>query len=151
MKGINVKLTNSDEQEFFDKGWALIEDASCTINDEVEKTGPILRDNPRIWGQFLNRWSNRQWLLILFAVEELQNHYPEFFRAYQVRSFERAQKILQRGWLSEGGRVLDEKRNKPQAWSTLMCITEVYNAINDSIHTEAYAVNQDIKRKLFDV
>ena len=149
MKGIT--LPNQSEQEFFEQGWALMEDACCTINDEVEQIGPMLRNNPRIWGQFLNKWTNRQWLVILFAVEELQNHYPEVFRSYQLRSFERAQRVLHRGWISENGRVLDEKRNKPLAWSTLMCLTEVYNAINDSIQQEQLAVNRDMRRKLFDV
>lgn len=151
LKEVITKLPDSRDQEFLEKGIALIEDTCYTMADIQAKQGYIERGNATVWGQYLNKWTNRQWALILFVMRELQNQRPEFFKPYHDEAIDKAEAKLHKHWTGENGRILDEKPNKSLAWRTLFSIYEIFNAIQDSILEDEANVNYQIMRKLFNV
>ena len=144
-------MKGTTDSELIEQGWALIDDACWTLEELSRISGPILRSNHTVWSQFLNRWTNRQWLLILFTMEQLQKEQPQMFKPYQITAFKRAEDILARNWNGDTGRILDEKPNKKLAWRTLFTVLEIYRAINDIIKQQEQDVKHQLREKLFDV
>jgi len=93
----------------------------------------IERDNDTIWGGFLHRLTNDDWLDILTVFPMIVKEHHVFLKTYQENGLKRTCETLERYW--DIPRCLDIKNgrmdNKKIQWQMIMIIREVYEIINN--------------------
>jgi hypothetical protein len=110
------------------RGLNLWRDIAETQNDIIAEHGKIERNNPVLWGDYLHKWNNHDWLDVLHAVSTVQEQQPDLFKPYQERAFAEAARAIVNNHESHH-RVLDTKDYKAEAWKAIMCLRELWNAI----------------------
>lgn len=93
--------------------------------DIKRRLGHIPRDNLVIWGEYLHRWDNEDWRMVLEAVGELLERYPELFTVSQKRAFIRTVQTLLK-YESNHDRCLDTKLTKSTTWEMSMVLRELW-------------------------
>ena len=119
------------------RGTVLWTDIAMTQNRIIAEHGKIERNNKELWGDFLHKMDNQDWIAILTAVSQVQELEPQLFKPTQERAFaEVARTLVKHNALHY--RVLDTKEYKADAWRALMCLREVWNAINEPVKPELF-------------
>lgn len=104
---------------------------TATLNDTIINTGKKIDiNNPTIWGEYLHRWDNSDWLDILSAFDAVLQQRPDLMRPFHKRNYENAITVLNLG-KDISDRVLDKKANKKIAWAMIMTLREVLNELNE--------------------
>jgi hypothetical protein len=109
-----------------ERGLDLWQDFAELINTIVERDGKIDRNDPRIWQGVLHKWDNSEWILVLEAMLQLKQQYPEVFKHYHSEALMDAIKAILAGE-DKSDRVLDKRLNKGKAWKVAMAMPEVWN------------------------
>ena len=110
----------------------LIEEIATKLNQRVASPTGLTINDREIWNNYLHRWNNREWLIMLSVLERLYDQHPEYFSAGHKTVIDECLKyILQHG--DTEPRVLDQNRSglhfKGTAWRAICSIREIYNAI----------------------
>jgi hypothetical protein len=103
--------------------WDLI---ATQLNDIIKLDGELHIDDARIWDQYLHKWHNEDWMLLVQAAYKLFEQHPDLFKPFHKAALEDA--ILALSMSKGNTRVLDTKKNKGVEWKMIMMLREVWNA-----------------------
>jgi len=95
-------------------------------NSIIKKEKVIDKDDARMWKDYLHKWSNTEWRMVLEAVGELLTAHPDLFKRFQRDAFVRAVQTLLK-YESSHDRCLDTKQHKATAWKMAMTLRELWN------------------------
>lgn len=118
------------------------------LNDIIVTTGKkIDKDDQRIWGGYLHRWSNDDWRDILSAFAAALEAEPTLAQPYRKTNLERARaKVFA---AKEGERPLDRKSKggKAVAWAMINTLRETWNELEGIDIANEDAVTKAQKRR----
>jgi hypothetical protein len=117
------------EKTEIEQGIELWYEIADLLNTIVREEQEISIDDRRIWDQYLHRWTNEEWMLVIGAMYELNQTNPEMFKKYHLDALEATILALSMG--HKDHRILDKKRNKGIEWRMIMTMREVWNSAND--------------------
>jgi len=112
--------------EELEQGLDLWQSFAEMQNTIIKKEKIIDKDDPRMWQDYLHKWSNTEWRLVLEAVGELLTAHPDLFKRFQRDAFVRAVQTLLK-YESSHDRCLDTKQHKHIAWKMAMTLRELWN------------------------
>jgi hypothetical protein len=92
----------------------------------MKEQGAITKDDPRMWGDYLHKWDNEEWRMVLEAVGELLTAHPTVFKRFQRDAFVKAVQTLLK-YEHSHDRCLDTKLHKHTAWKMAMTLRELWN------------------------
>jgi hypothetical protein len=109
-----------------ESGVELWDQIATQLNTIIKEDGELHIDDKRIWDQYLHRWTNEEWMLLVQAAYKLYEQHPDLFRAFHKAALEDA--ILALSMSKGNTRVLDTRKNKGVEWKMIMMLREVWNA-----------------------
>lgn len=117
-----------------EQGYELCQHITDTLNNIINKTGrQIDKNEPEIWDGFLHQASNQDWEDMFAAFKHMISNSEVFLENHQQCKFDEAYTTFQRD-KNKRERCMDirnkYKNTKYMAWSMIMIIREVVNAIN---------------------
>ena len=77
-------------QKRIDHGVDLLAQIAQVLNDIIEHSGPIDINNKTIWDGYLHRWSNEDWISVLWVLKNLMSQSPELFKPFHTRMIDDA-------------------------------------------------------------
>lgn len=109
------------------RGAQLWEEIALVLNNIIIETQlPIDINNKAIWDPYLHTWSNEDWDDLLSFLEYAVKTTPDIARDYHRTNMLTARQVLDKG----GNRALDRRDTKRHAWSMIMTMREMYNALH---------------------
>ena len=127
-----------------ESGVELWDNIATQLNDIIKEDGELHIDDKRIWDQYLHRWHNEDWMLLVQAAYKLYEQHPDLFKPFHKTALEDAIIALT---MSKGNtRVLDTKKNKGTEWKMIMMLREVWNAAQG-----VYIANQPQKSNVVNI
>lgn len=117
-------------QHHIEQGSQLVSGVAEFLNARILSLGKLQRNDHELWGSYLHKWDNREWIQALGYLIELRTAMPELFEAYHYDAIIEAELVLERNYVSEHDRILDLRAYKSVAWRVLMTMREVYNQAN---------------------
>ena len=109
-----------------EQGVELWDQIATQLNDIIKLDGELAIDDQRIWGQYLHKWRNEEWMLLVQAAYKLYEQHPDLFKPFHKAALEDA--ILALSMSKGNTRVLDTRKNKGVEWKMIMMLREVWNA-----------------------
>jgi hypothetical protein len=116
------------------EGLELWEDIATTLNRKVANPTGLTINDKEIWNNYLHRWNNREWLILLAQIERLYHLHPEYFDPGHKAIVDECLQLIQQHGDTEP-RVMDLNRNglhhKGSAWRAICSFREIWNNVND--------------------
>jgi hypothetical protein len=127
-----------------ESGVELWDNIATQLNDIIKLDGELHIDDARIWDQYLHKWRNEHWMLLVQAAYKLFEQHPDLFKPFHKAALEDA--IIALGNSKGNTRTLDTQRNKKIEWKMIMMLREVWNAAQG-----VYIANQPQKSNVFKI
>jgi len=127
-----------------ESGVDLWDNIATQLNDIIKLDGELHIDDARIWDQYLHKWQNEEWMLLVQAAYKLYEQHPDLFKPFHKRALEDT--ILALSNSKGNTRILDTQRNKKIEWKMIMMLREVWNAAQG-----VYIANQPQKSNVVNI
>lgn len=152
MKKSIAVLNEQRIQRQTEQGITLWGDISETLNGMIRSNGQIQINNETIWGEYLHKWNNEEWALVLAVLRDLMEAEPGLFKSFHENAVLEAETVLIKYW-NEHARVLDKRAHKKKAWKLLMTMREVWNKARglDIPNEDSSKITTKVKQDLFEI
>jgi hypothetical protein len=122
------------------------QDLAKYLNNYINHSGQIQRNDRVLWTNYLHKYNNTDWLGIVKTVLDLDEQHPEYLDLGNTSLFEdiyhklkdpnsdlkvERQNIKAKRVMDRAGSVLDLPENKQDMWKMIMVLRELWCKIQD--------------------